>query len=72
MSSINTGSGVDSMEVQVPVHVHTATCHRERLSCALHKIGELEDALFRARTALREVGGAVDKIEAEIDKLVPK
>jgi multidrug resistance efflux pump len=56
-------------------HIHTATCYRERLDCAVAKIQNLEQTieayqaiLGKAQIRVREAGGLLDQADADLDR----
>lgn len=57
------------------LHVHTETCYKDNLACALAyieklsiELGAFKTAAARAGLMLREAGGLLDKAEAGLDR----
>jgi hypothetical protein len=65
--------------VLTPEHVHTDTCWKENLACAMARVETLELELGECRTMIaqyqlvaRELGSMVDKMEAAFNRVLSR
>lgn len=55
-----------------PTHTHTSDCWRtlKEPACYEHHIQELEKIILSTQAELRKVGGALDRIEAAVARML--